>query len=172
MRIGRIRRVIAVVVASFAYFIGGCEMETAHPSAATTATRAPLRASSRSAAGPDQADGGRLSKRALAQIRGDLKRAISSPNLPGIEALLLYKVVLVGDDGAEHLQRGVAARWLRQRAGSSLRVTVFERHHHAALLVALVEGWSRVAPIRRGELGFNFHLYDADGARPSRARLR
>jgi hypothetical protein len=182
-----IRCVFAVVVASLASVVGGCEIDTTRPIAAATAARvaataiptaartptamsiilsptsAPLQTSARSAAGRDHGEEGQLSKQALAQIRGDVERAISSPNLPGIETLLLNEVVLVGDDGVEHIQRDVAAGWLRQRAGSSLRVTVFERHHHVALLVTVVEGWSQVAPIRRGELGFSFHLYDAIG---------
>jgi len=103
-----------------------------------------------------------LSEEALAQVRGNLERAISSRALPGIEALLARDVVILGDGGGQ-LQRDEAVTWLRQRAGPGLRLTLFERHHHVALLVAQVEGWSQVSPIRRGELGFNFHLYDASG---------
>jgi hypothetical protein len=93
---------------------------------------------------------------------------ISSPALPGLEALLLKDVVLAGEGGGETMQRDLAASWLRRRSGPGLRLTLFERHHHVALLVAQVEGWSRVAPIIRGELGLNFHLYDANGQQDSR----
>ena len=182
----RICCMIAAVAVTLGALLAGCDVGRSNPTAAATAARAaataiptpirtptamavlapPTRRPSPTPVGDatarDRPSLDQLSEEAVAQVRGNLERAISSRALPGIEALLARDVVILGDGGGR-LQRDQAVTWLRQRAGPGLRLTLFDRHHHVALLVAQVEGWSQVSPIRRGELGFNFHLYDASG---------
>src|SRR5215211_3582856 len=178
---------VAVAVVSLGAVLAGCEADRLRPGTAATAaraaataiptpirtptamvitglpTRSPSPTPAQGAVSSAQGRGDQLSERALTEVRDALERTISSPALPGLEALLLHEVVLLGEGGGETMQRDLAASWLRRRSGPGLRLTFFERHHHVALLIAQVEGWSPVAPIKRGELGLNFHLYDADG---------
>jgi hypothetical protein len=104
-----------------------------------------------------------LSERALSGIRTKLEQAVASAKLSGIETLLLEEVALSSRTTNGHLGRDEAAEWLREHAGPGLRLSHFERHHHVALLVAVIEGWPSLPPLEGGRLGLNLRLYDPTG---------
>lgn len=78
--------------------------------------------------------------------------------------MLAERVALAAPTGGEQLERAAAARWLRQRATSRIRIIDFQRHQHQALIIASTQGWSAVPPLAGGQLGFTLRRYDARGA--------
>lgn len=93
-------------------------------------------------------------ERSVAEARQALQRALGSPGLPGIEALLLERVAISAPSGGETVDRAAATRWLRERAGPGLHVGSVHRHHHLPMLVAQTAG---------GRVTFVLHRYDASG---------
>jgi hypothetical protein len=120
----------------------------------------PGRAASPSAA----ASGGRaVSEAEINELRQQIGRSLASPDLPGIEDLLLDRVLLSTSEGGQELDRPGAAAWLRDHAGPGLQVTRIDRSALAVLLEVLTEGWPHRPPISEGTVTFNLHRYDASG---------
>jgi hypothetical protein len=96
-------------------------------------------------------------------VRNEIEQALASPDLPGIERLLLDRVSMSSAEGGEVLDRDAAARWLRERAGPGMRVTRIEPSALAVVLQVVSEGWPIQPPIANGRVTFNLHRYDASG---------
>jgi hypothetical protein len=93
-----------------------------------------------------------------------LERVLGSPSLPEIEELLYSSVVITSSPyfTTETLEQSAAADWLRERAGSGLRVKQVQPHHHVPVVLAVTEGWSLDTP-DSGCLTFYFHRYAPSG---------
>ncbi len=95
--------------------------------------------------------------------RQQLERALATPELPGIETLLLNRVAMSTNSGGEVLDRQAAAAWLRERAGPGIRIESVERNVLAVMMGVVTEGWPATPPLNAGGVRFNFHRYDASG---------
>ena len=114
-------------------------------------------ASSPRAANPE------TSEQQVEQVRRELEATLTSQDLPGIERLLLEKVLMSSEAGGEVLDRDAAARWLRARAGPDIHVTRVERSALAVVLQVVSEGWPMQPPVAAGRVTFTLHRYDPSG---------
>jgi hypothetical protein len=144
-------------------------MATPIPTTARTSEPSPAAAVAKSSDGTTQpapsprAANPRTSEQQVEQVRGELEQALASQDLPGIERLLLEKVLMSSAEGGEVLDRNAAAQWLRERAGPGMRVTRVEPSALAVVLQVVSEGWPIQPPIGSGRVTFNLHRYDASG---------
>ena len=128
--------------------------------AASVASPSPVRAS----ASPSPIAGGRpVSEEEINDLRQQIGRALSSPDLPGIESLLLDHVLLSSTEGGQELDRAGAADWLLDHAGPGLQVARVDRSSLSVLLEVLTEGWPIRPPVADGTVTFNLHRYDSSG---------
>jgi uncharacterized protein YceK len=131
------------------------------PSPVGIASPSPGRAA---AASPSANVGGRLvTAEEINELRQQIDRSLASPDLPGIESLLLDRVLLSSTEGGQELDRAGAASWLRDHAGPGLQVVRIERSALSVLLEVLTEGWPDLPPVTDGTVTFNLHRYDASG---------
>ena len=56
-----------------------------------------------------------------------------------------------------------ATSWLRDHAGSGIKVTQFERSTQEVMLQVQTDGWPKNDPMDRGQVTFGLRRYDADG---------
>ena len=118
----------------------------------------------RAASSPSALGGGRpVSEEEINDLRQQMDRALGSPELPGIESLLLDRVLLSSSEGGQELERSAAAAWLRDHAGPGVSVTRVDRSSLSVLLEVLTEGWPIRPPVSDGAVTFNLHRYDASG---------
>jgi hypothetical protein len=118
----------------------------------------------RPAASPSAVAGGRpVSEEEINDLRQQIDRSLASPDLPGIESLLLDRVLLSSSEGGQELDRGGAADWLRDHAGPGVSVTRVDRSSLSVLLEVLTEGWPIRPPVTDGSVTFNLHRYDPAG---------
>ena len=123
------------------------------PTIAGIATRAaPTRISA-----PEPPDDAAI-EQSVAEGRANFERVFRNAALPGIENMLVETVALAAPTGGEQLDRAAAARWLRQRATSRIRIIDFQRHQHQALVIASTQGWAALAPLTGAGLGFTLLL--------------
>jgi hypothetical protein len=99
----------------------------------------------------------------VSQLQRRIEQAVATPDLAGIEGLLLDHVSLSTADGGSVLDSGQAASWLRDHAGPGIRVTRVERGTQTVMLQVLTEGWPSKAPIDQGQVAFSLRPYDANG---------
>jgi hypothetical protein len=132
-------------------------------SPAAVASRSPLATASAAPRTPEAEDGG-VSDQQVAQVQRQLERSFASPDLPGIEGLLLDRVSLSSPEGGEVLARDEAARWMRDHAAPGIQLTQVDRAGVAVLLEVRTEGWPSRPPIAQGRVTLNLHRYDASGA--------
>jgi len=99
----------------------------------------------------------------LAQLQRRLEQAVASPDLPGIEALLLDHVSLSTPGGGSVMDNGQAAAWLREHAGSGIKVSRMERDTQTPMLQVLTDGWPIKDPVQQGHVSFSLRRYDASG---------
>jgi hypothetical protein len=115
-------------------------------------------------ASPSAIAGGRpVSEEEIDALRQQIGRSLASPDLPGIEDLLLDRVLLSSSEGGQELSRADAATWLRDHAGPGLQVTRVDRSALSVLLEVSTEGWPIRPPVSDGTIIFNLHRYDASG---------
>ena len=128
--------------------------------AVSVASPSPARATG----SPSAVVGGRpVSEEEINDLRQQLDSALASPDLPGIESLLLDRVLLSTSEGGQELDRSGAAGWLRDHAGPGVSVTRVDRSSLSVLLEVLTEGWPVRPPVTDGTVTFNLHRYAASG---------
>jgi len=116
------------------------------------------------AASPSASASGRpVTEEEINALRQQIGRSLASPDLPGIESLLLDRVLLSSSEGGQDLDRANAAAWLRDHAGPGVQVTRVDRSSQSLLLEVLTEGWPIRPPVTDGTITFNLHRYDANG---------
>ena len=132
----------------------------ASPGAASPSPRVAVAASpSASAATSDQV----VNATDVAQLQRRIEQVMDSPDLSGIEALLLDHVALSTSAGGSVLDNGQAATWLRDHAGPGIKLTRLERGTQTVMLQVLTEGWPNKDPIQQGQVSFSLRPYDANG---------
>jgi hypothetical protein len=99
----------------------------------------------------------------VSQVQQQLQQALASPDLPGIESLLLDHVSLSTSDGGQVLDASQTASWLRDHAGTGIQVTRVDRSTQAVMLEAQTDGWPTQPPLDQGQVSFGLRRYDANG---------
>ena len=99
----------------------------------------------------------------VSQLQRRIEQVMDSPDMSGIEGLLLDHVALSTSAGGSVLDNGQAATWLRDHAGPGIRLTRVERGTQTLMLQVLTEGWPNKDPIQQGEVSFSLRRYDANG---------
>jgi hypothetical protein len=183
-----IRRALAVAALVVGIASGGCSTllgadATPVPGAAATLTRSintpiptpvrspsalpspsPARAAVAASPGPQQAPrGAAVSDSEIAAVQARIEQAVATPGLEGIESLLLDHVSLSTPEGGSVMDNTQAATWLRDHAGSGIRVTQLERGTQELMLQVQTEGWPARDPIQQGHVTFSLRRYDANG---------
>jgi hypothetical protein len=111
---------------------------------------------------PNAVGQGAMSEQSIAETRRAVDQTLNSPELPGIEALLIGTVSLSSPAGGTVLEREAAARWLRERAGPNIRIAQVQPYPDLALLEIVTEGWQPSESIG-GRLVFRLHPYAESG---------
>ena len=88
---------------------------------------------------------------------------MASPDLPGVEALLLDHVSFSTAQGGSVMDNSQAAIWLRDHAASGIKVTRLDRGTQTLMLQVLTDGWPNKDPIQQGQVTFSLRRYDANG---------
>lgn len=96
-------------------------------------------------------------------LRARLERAVASPDLPGIDALLADSVATSTPEGGDVLSREAAVAWLKERAAPGIRVTRVDRNALAVQLQAETEGWQAKPAGTQGRVTFSMHRFDPGG---------
>lgn len=92
-----------------------------------------------------------------------MDQIVASPDLPGLEGLLLDHVAFSTAQGGSVMDNSQAAAWLRDHAGPGIKVARLERGTQTLVLQVLTEGWPSKDPIQQGELTFSLRRYGANG---------
>jgi hypothetical protein len=137
-------------------------IRTPGPGAAPSAS--PSRVAVPASASPSPVDNAPpVSDADVAQLQRRIEQAVATPELSGIESLLLDHVSLSTAEGGSVLDSGQAATWLREHAGPGIRVTSLERGTQTVMLQVQTEGWPNKDPIQQGQVSFSLRPYDANG---------
>jgi hypothetical protein len=179
---------VALALAAATVAAGCSSLLTADPTpvpgAAATLTRSvrtPIPTPERSAASPvPSASPGRVASAAspgpatsssnqtvseaeVAQLQRRMEQTVASPDLPGVEGLLLDHVSFSTAQGGSVMDSGHAAAWLRDHAAGGIKVTRLDRGTQSLVLQVLTDGWPNKDPIQQGEVIFSLRRYDANG---------
>ena len=99
----------------------------------------------------------------VAQLQRRLEQTLASPDLPGVENVLLDHVSLSTAQGGSVMDNAEAAAWLRDHAGPGLKVARLERDTQTLMLQVLTDGWPIKDPVQQGHVSFSLRRYDANG---------
>ena len=134
------------------------------PSTLPLATASPARVALGASPGPSStAAAPPLTDADVATVQNRMDQSVSSPDLPGIDGMLLDHVSLSTQQGGSVLDRSDAASWLRDHAGPGLSVSQVTRGTQDVALQVLTEGWPQKDPIQNGQVIFSLRRYDANG---------
>ena len=116
------------------------------------------------AASPSPAGGAQSAADAdVAAVQRRMEQIIATPDLRGIEALLLDHVSFSTPQGGDVLDNAVAATWLRDHAGPGIKMTRLERGTQEVMLQVQTDGWPTRDPVQQGLVNFGLRRYDANG---------
>ena len=104
-----------------------------------------------------------MSDTSVADLQRRIEQAVASPDLPGMDALLLDHVALSTPQGGNVMDEGTAAQWLREHAGQGIKVTQVDRSTQEVMLQVQTDGWPTKDPIQQGQVLFSLRRYDANG---------
>jgi hypothetical protein len=99
----------------------------------------------------------------VADVQTRVEQAVSSPDMRGIEALLLDHVSMSTSEGGSVMDASAAATWLHDHAGPGIKVTQVERGTQDISVQVQTEGWPQNDPIQTGRVVFSLRRYDANG---------
>jgi hypothetical protein len=134
-------------------------VRVASPSAAPSAqlARSPVAVASPARAGHE------VTQDDIDQLRRQMENIVSTADLPNVEELLLDRVSLATPAGGQVLDRHAAAQWLREHAGSGIKVVRVDPNTQTVLLEVETEGWPIKDPLEQGRVTFNLRRYSPDG---------
>jgi hypothetical protein len=132
------------------------------PSPVGNASPAVARTPASGAASPVAA-GRPVTQDEINQLQQTMQRATGSPDLPGMDALLLDRISLSTPTGGQVLDRMQAAAWLREHAGPGISVTRVDSNTQTVLLEVQTDGWPNKDPLSQGRVSFNLRRYNASG---------
>jgi hypothetical protein len=134
------------------------------PSALPVASPSPLRVAVESSPSPASTAAAQpLTDADVASVQSRMEQIVSTPELSGIEGLLLDHVSLSTQQGGSILASSDAASWLRDHAGPDMTVSQVTRGTQDVMLQVMTEGWPQQDPIQNGQVVFSLRRYDADG---------
>jgi hypothetical protein len=99
----------------------------------------------------------------VAQVQQQMERVLASPDLPGLENVLLDHVSLSTVQGGSVLDASQAATWLRDRSASGIKVSSVEPSTQTLMLQVVTAGWANKDPITQGQVSFSLRRYDNNG---------
>ncbi len=99
----------------------------------------------------------------VAQVQRRMEQIVASPDLPGVEGLLLDHVSLSTAQGGSIMDAPQAAAWLRDHAAGGVKVTRLDQDTQTQVLQVLTDGWPTRDPVQQGHVGFSLRRYDASG---------
>jgi hypothetical protein len=127
------------------------------PSPSAQAARSPVAVASPSSAGHE------VTQDEIDQLHRQMDNIVSSAELPNIEELLLDRVSLSTPVGGQVLDKAAAAQWLREHAGSGIKVVRVDPNTQTVLLEVETDGWPTKDPMQEGRVTFNLRRYAPDG---------
>jgi hypothetical protein len=134
------------------------------PSAQPLSSPSPLRvAAAASPSPPTTGVAPPLSDADIASVQSRIAQSVSSPDLSGIDDLLLDHVSLSSSQGGSVMDSSQAASWLRDHAGPGLEVSQVTRGTQDVMLQVETQGWPDKDPIQNGQVTFSLRRYDANG---------
>jgi hypothetical protein len=125
------------------------------PSARVAVAASPGASPSAVGAGVSQSD--------VADIRTRIQQMLGSPDLAGIDALLLDHIALSTPQGGSIMTTDEARTWLRDHAGPNITVTQVTEGRQDVMLQVMTDGWPQKDPIQSGQVNFSLRRYDANG---------
>ena len=96
-------------------------------------------------------------------VQSRFQQIVASPNLSGLDAVLLDHISLSTPQGGSVMTEADAASWLRDHAGPNLKVSEVSAGRQDLMLQVMTEGWPQKDPIQAGQVNFSLRRYDADG---------
>jgi hypothetical protein len=99
----------------------------------------------------------------VADLQRRMEQIVGTPDLRGIEVLLLDHVSLSTLGGGDVLDKPAAANWLRDHAGPGIKVSRLERGTQEVMLQVQTDGWPSKDPIQQGQVNFGLRRYDSNG---------
>jgi hypothetical protein len=99
----------------------------------------------------------------VATIQNRIQQAVASPDMSGMETLLLDHVSLSTPQGGSVMDASEAANWLRDHAGPNLKVIQVSRGTQDVMLQVTTDGWPPRDPVQAGQVIFSLRRYDANG---------
>jgi len=124
----------------------------------------PARVGSAASPGPATSSSNQtVSEAEVAQLQRSMEQAVASPDLPGIEALLLDHVSFSTAQGGSVMDTSHAAAWLRDHAANGIKVSRLDRGTQSLVLQVITDGWPNKDPIQQGQVTFSLRRYDANG---------
>jgi hypothetical protein len=135
------------------------------PSTLPVTSPSPQRAAVGSSPGPASATTGAqpLTDADVAEVQSRIEQSVSTPDLAGIDGLLLDHVSLSTQQGGSVLDSSEAASWLRDRAGPGISVSQVMRGTQDVMIQVQTDGWPQKDPIQNGQVVFSLRRYDANG---------
>jgi hypothetical protein len=92
-----------------------------------------------------------------------MQQTMATPDLRGIEDLLLDHVSLSTVQGGAVMDAPEAASWLRDHAGPGITVSQVDTGTQDVMVHVLTAGWPNKDPIQAGQVSFSLRRYDANG---------
>jgi hypothetical protein len=134
------------------------------PSALPVESPSPLRVAVESSPSPASTAAAQpLTDADVASVQSRMEQVVNTPDLTGIEGLLLDHVSLSTQQGGSILASADAASWLRDHAGPDMSVSQVTRGTQDVMIQVMTEGWPQQDPIQNGQVVFSLRRYDADG---------
>jgi hypothetical protein len=96
-------------------------------------------------------------------VQRRIEQAAATPELRGIDALLLDHVSLSTPQGGSVMTSDEAINWLRDHAAAGIKVSSVSRGTQEVMIQVMTEGWPRKDPIQAGQVSFGLRRYDANG---------
>ncbi len=132
--------------------------------ASPVASASPARVASVASPGPASPGSNQsVNEAEVAQLQRRIEQAVASPDLPGVEGLLLDHVSFSTAQGGSVMDASHAATWLRDHAASGIKVSRLDRGTQSLVLQVLTDGWPNKDPIQQGQVTFSLRRYDANG---------
>ncbi len=134
------------------------------PSALPSPSPSPARVALAASPSPaTDASAGAAGENEIADLQQRFERALSTPSLSGIDALLLDHVALSTSQGGRALDSAETASWLRDHAGPDIKVTSVTRATQEGMVQVQTDGWPRKDPVQSGQVSFSLRRYDSNG---------
>jgi hypothetical protein len=104
-----------------------------------------------------------LSEADVVSLQDRVGQAVATPELRGIEPLLLDHVSLSTPEGGSVMDSAEAVSWLRDHAGPGIKVSQVTRGTQELVVQVMTEGWPQKDPIQAGQVSFSLRRYDDNG---------